>query len=294
MKSGSTINTIAILLLLLLLGFVLADLGILAFRDRLMPSQVAPNKANASKANYAMAERPAYQIIQDRNIFNSDQKVGDPLGSPDRPEKDAPPVKTALPIQLTGTIVHINPAKSVATILIKSKNEQLAVKVEHDFDGIGLVKKIERARVTFRNKASQRLEYVDLPDDAKLNLSTIKAVQDGEVTVTSPNNFEIKRDDVSRLTSNLPDLLQQARAVPRMGAGGVVDCWSMADIAPNSIFQKLGLKQNDCIKAVDGQRIDSPAKAMELYNALRGQSNSINLVVERSGKDENLNYSITQ
>ncbi|MES2855004.1 MAG: hypothetical protein V4692_04025, partial [Bdellovibrionota bacterium] len=101
------------------------------------------------------------------------------------------------------------------------------------------------------------------------------------------------RDDINRLTNNLPELLQQARAVPRMGPNGQIECFSLADIAQGSIYEQLGLKRGDCIESVNGEKIDSPGKAMEMYNALRSGSNSINIGVERGGQKQEMNYSIT-
>ena len=79
-----------------------------------------------------------------------------------------------------------------------------------------------------------------------------------------------------------------------MGPGGLIECFSLADIATGSIYERLGLKKNDCIKSVNGEKIDSPAKAMELYNALRGSASSINLGIERNGRDDSFQYQITQ
>ena len=58
-----------------------------------------------------------------------------------------------------------------------------------------------------------------------------------------------------------------------------------------SIFEKLGLKRLDIIKEVNGEPIDSPAKAMELYNALKNTTR-IDLGIERNGRLENFNYQI--
>ena len=40
----------------------------------------------------------------------------------------------------------------------------------------------------------------------------------------------------------------------------------------NSVFQQLELKPGDVIKSVNGQPVDSPAKAMELYNELKADN----------------------
>jgi general secretion pathway protein C len=209
--------------------------------------------------------------------------------------KDAPPVPSQLPLVLVGTIVHVNPNRSVATINLRNKNDQMAFMVGAVIpDNLATITKIERAKVIFRNNASQRLEYIDMKDDSKIQFGRTAPIakQVGVVLQKGDNEFELKRDDVNKLTNNLPELLQQARAVPRMGPNGQIECFSLADIAPGSLYEHLSLRRGDCIKSVNGEKIDSPAKAMELYNALRANANSISLGIDRGGRDETLNYNI--
>ena len=64
-------------------------------------------------------------------------------------------------------------------------------------------------------------------------------------------------------------------------------------IQPGSVYEKLGFKVQDIIKSVNGEPVNSPTKAMEMYNALKGQ-NSLELEVERNGRTEKFNYSIME
>ncbi len=295
MKSRMSVEGLSIFLLLILIGYFIADFGLLFVRGRMYP-QPAPQTRGI--ARFQPPRSANVQIIKDRNIFNADGKIPPPYGNTGEEKKvdDGPPVPTSEPIQLVGTLVHANPKRSVASIALKQKNDQVALKVDATIpDGIGTILTIERNKVVFRNLRSQRREFIEMKEEAKLSFGAAqKAVQVGEVTVKSETEREMKRSDIDRLTSNLPELLQQARAVPRMGPGGQIECFSLADIAPGSIYERLGLQRGDCIKSVNGERIDSPAKAMELYNALRANANSINLGIERGGRDNNFNYNITQ
>jgi general secretion pathway protein C len=297
MKSRLPIESALIYLILALISYVVADLSILSAREHMYPSPPPPQHVQPPViSGNRGSERGTYNIITTQNIFNSDQKIPPPFGEGQRKNApDAPPVLSQLPLLLVGTIVHVNPNRSIATINLKSRNDQMAFMVGAIIpDNLATVIKIERAKVVFRNNASQQLEYIELKDDAKIlfGRSAPQSKQVGEVTQKSENEFELKRDDVNRLTNNLPDLLQQARAVPRLGANGQIECFSMADIAPGSLYERLGIRKGDCIKSVNGERIDSPAKAMELYNALRSSATSVNLGVERGGRDENMNYNI--
>jgi general secretion pathway protein C len=283
------------------MGFIVADLSILSMREKWFPSQPPPPKLGGPRP-MSFNDRSAYNIITSQNIFHADQTDPDPFGvksdgGPKAP--DAEPVLSSLPIQLVGTIVHVNPHRSVATIQLKTKNDQVAVRVDGEIpDGLATVTKIKRNRLEFRNNASGQLEYVEIKDDAKLQFNAGTKVQGpkqvGEVLQKSETEFELKQADINRLTSNLPELLQQARAVPVMGPGGQVEGFNLVDIMPGSIYEKLGLKKGDIIRSVNGEKIDSPGKAMDMYNALRSGSSSIQIGIGRSGQDQNLNFSITQ
>jgi general secretion pathway protein C len=70
-----------------------------------------------------------------------------------------------------------------------------------------------------------------------------------------------------------------------------VDGFRFVAIQPNSIYEKLGFKPMDVIKGVNGQPVNSPTQAMELYNALKSESR-IELKVERNGRDETFKYDV--
>ena len=304
MKSGPPserlVRNISVTLMLALIGYIVADLTILSQRDKWFPSQPPPAKSGFVRP-IAQTDRSAYNIVTANNIFHADQTDPNPAGAGGDPKNAAPdadPVLSSLPIQLVGTIVHANPMRSIATVLLKNKNEQVPVHVEGEIpDGLAKVTKIERAKIIFRNAASNQLEFVEMKDDSKLSFQAGAAKapkQNGEVLQTSENEFELKQADVTRLTNNLPELLQQARAVPKMGPDGQIEGFSLVDIMPGSIYEKLGLKKGDTIKGVNGEKIDSPGKAMDMYNALRSGASQIQIGINRGGRDENLNFSIKQ
>jgi general secretion pathway protein C len=297
MMSRLPIVKISIYALLTLIAFIVADLALLLVRGGLFPTQPPPAQPPMRLAQGMQSGN--LSAITSRNIFNSDGKIAAAKsGTSTETEKACPPPKASdIPVTLLGTIVHANPARSIASISTKAKPDPIAIKVGGTIpDNVAQVTKIERSKISFHKMNSTCEEFIELKDDAKVNFgaAAYKPVQQGEVLKKSDTDFELKRDDINKLTSNLPELLQQARAVPRMGPGGMIECFSLAEISQGSIYERLGLKRGDCIKSVNGEKIDSPAKAMELYNALRSSANSINLGVERGGRDDNFQYNITQ
>lgn len=300
MMSRLPVEKLSVYAFVALIALFTADLALLFVRGSMYP-QAAPPAIPVPRVTQNPAQSQGnLAAIRDRNIFNADGKIPPSLaekaGGAGTQEEDPEPVPSNLPITLSGTIVHANPARSIATVSGRGgKQDLVAVKVGMVIpDNLATVISIDRSKITFRNNANKRREFIEMKEDSKISFGSVKPVQQGEVLKKSDTDFELKRDDINRLTNNLPELLQQARAVPRMGAGGTIECFNLAEIAKGSIYERLGLKQNDCIKSVNGEKIDSPAKAMELYNALRSSANMINLGIERNGRDDNFQYNITQ
>lgn len=280
--------------LLALVGYMVADLAIIYHRDKLLPNTLPPPR-QAQESIAQVKPRDAYGTITTKNMFNFDGKIPPPKGANGTGETpvtdDSPPVLTSISgLSLIGTLVHSNPERSVASVKTPSGGENVgAFRRGDNMEGAGEVLAIERGRVVFRNSMNRRKEYFELPQDGKLSIGYSNQKQaarvEGEVQVISETERTLKRDDVNRLTSNLPDLLQQARAV-KDG-----DCYRVLDMMPGSIYERLGIRRGDCIRTVNGEAIDSPQKAMELYNALKNSSN-ISLGVERNGRPETLSFSI--
>ncbi len=286
-------------LLAIFIGYCAADLLIIEFRDRMLP-QSAPPARPKQQNNDNFVSRGAYNGIIARNIFSVDGVIPDPLalkGQDPKNQKEEAPVPSSLPLNLVGTLVHSNPEKSIASIEVKSKNQILPFKVKDDIFGLANVITIERQRVVFRNTNSNRLEYIEIKkDNGKVSFGGVAKsaapAAGKDVQKVGDNTFAIKRTDLLKYTGDLSSVLMQARAVPnRVPGTGEINGFRLLDIQPGSVFEQLGLQKMDVIQGVDGTPVDSPAKAMELYNALKNSS-KLGLQIERGGRKETLNYFI--
>lgn len=291
-------EAIYIYLLAAFAGYIFADLSILAYRPAMLPSEAPPAQMRPT-SQPRIVTKMDYESIVDRNILNSDGKIPPSLASEGKGEApiEGPATLSQLPLKLEGTIVHSNVKRSVASINLRNRNETVALFTDEEIEGIAKITKIERRKVTFRNLANNRLEYIEIPKDIKINFGVTapKTASAGEVEKRGEFDFSIKRSDLAKYTSNLSDILNQARMVPNIvpGSGGRVDGFRFVAIDPGSIFEKLGFKPMDVIKSVNGEMVNSPTRAMEFYNALKS-ANNIELGVERNGRDENFNYNVTE
>lgn len=279
-------------------GYILSDLTILSFRPNMLPNEAPPAKISGP-TRVRPISRADLESITDRNIFNADGKIPPALSDEgkDNNQPDRPAVLSQLPLKLEGTIVHLNEKKSVSSINIKNKNETLVLFIDDEIPGVARITKIERRKVTFRNLANNRLEYIEIPKDEKINfgMKAPKAADGGDIEKRGDYDFSVKRSDLAKYTSNLGEILNQARMVPNIlpGSGGKVEGFRFVSINPGSIFEKLGFKNMDVIRSVNGEAVNSPTRAMEFYNALKS-ANNIQLGVERNGREETFTYSVTE
>jgi len=81
-------------------------------------------------------------------------------------------------------------------------------------------------------------------------------------------SVKLNRHFVQRQLQNLPALLSQARAVPHY-LNGTFDGFSMMDIMPDSIFQRLGMRNGDVLRSVNRTRFSSLTQAMQVYQQLK-------------------------
>jgi general secretion pathway protein C len=282
------------MMIIVLIALFSADLTILMFRDSLLPTSappIFPSKENGPN----LKSRTEYGPITDRNIFNSDGLIPNPLSAPEGEmmADNGPAVKSQLPLNLIGTIVHVNPAKSVATIQLKTNNLVIPYLPNDQIENIATLIRVERRKAIIRNTENSRLEYIEIPEDGKVSFAKKAVTPAPGVFSQQGDTIAIKRSDLNNYLKNLPDLLQQATAVPNIvpGSGGEVDGFKMLGIETNSVFSQIGLKVGDVLKGVNGEKVNSPAKAMELYNSLRNEGH-IELEIERDGKQSSLNFNI--
>ncbi len=287
-------------LFIILLAFLTADLLVIEAQKHLMiePTKIIlPQKIQSLKTK----SLAYYQPITSRNAFSLDgnipetlfakkAKLTDPNGEQGDGANDIP-VPSMLPLTLIGTIVHSNPQKSVANVEYKSKNLTLAIRVGNTIADIAKLESVERGKIFIRNLNNHRLEYLELKEMSKLSFNTAKANSAEDVKQVAPNKFEIARSDITKYTSDLSNILQQAAMLPAKGPSGEIEGFRFVNIQPDSIYTKLGFQIGDVIKGVNGEKVDSPAKALELYNTLK-TSNQVKILMDRGGKETEFDYNV--
>lgn len=278
-------------------AFSIADLTIIYFRDRMLPTQAPPRKQTQIKPP-SYVDRSQFSSVTNRNLFSSLGIIPDAITA-NRAEtkKDADPIPSNLPLNLIGTLVHSNPEKSIAAIEVKSKSMTGSYITGAEIEGLAKVEKVERSRVYIRNSNTGAMEYIEMKSANKVSFDASKAMvpppkAGSEVVSTGSNQFQIKRSDLLKYTNDLSSVLMQARAVPNRDPNtGEINGFRLLDMQPGSIYEQLGLQRMDVIKGVNGEPIDSIQKAMEMYNTLKNGT-QVKLQIERGGKSDTFTYDV--
>jgi len=239
-----------------------------------------------------------YEIIIGRNLFDSS-------GSEEEDNQPAAPVnlnpvRTQLPLNLVGTAILTDSKRSIGTIEDKPAQMIYPLRVDDELPGKLRVTKVEPRRVLFVNLVSNRLEYIDLPEEQNMSpiitTSTIKksfTPSSGEgIKKVSETQYNISRAEVDKSLSNLGQVLTQALARPNFDANGVQNGYKITQIVPGSIYDKIGLKDEEVILGINNESVNDPAKAFQLLNELK-TSNHLEIKVKtKDGRDQMRVYDI--
>ncbi len=96
--------------------------------------------------------------------------------------------------------------------------------------------------------------------------------------------------EVQNAISNLPVVMTQARAIPYWQEGKPVGL-RLFSIKKNSIFEKVGLKNGDILKNINGRQLGDFSKAMALFEELKNET-SLSIELERNKTPMTLQYKI--
>lgn len=232
-----------------------------------------------------------------------------------------------LPLQLKGTSIASDPSYSVAAVYDARERKIVMVRAGDNYKGIEICgieqeEKLKTVKVLedgeeVSKKVKVMMFYVKLDRgqgkyeylesgrppgngrgkyinnmykqyrnlrNTKIDLSDIKKVKGGR--------FSVSRKLIQTLTNRLDWVGAQAAIVPYFSKGKPVG-FKIRHIRKNSLYTKLGIKNGDVIKRINGYEFTSPQKALEAYSNLMSAGN-LSVEVVRRGKAKNLSYEIKE
>lgn len=237
------------------------------------------NKVEAIKRNATTQEQPISSDKQDWTLVSNFSAFG-PLGVRQSTSTTpvAPPA-TPLMLTLIGTFISAG-QEPYAIIEDKKKQTQDMFLLEQMVFGQARLKKIYQDRVEVER--SGKIEVLKLDD--------FGGGDGGAGVSSSGDDFVVDEAELDKGLENLPMLLTQARAVPYFKDGRSIGLRLFA-IKTGSLYEKIGLKNGDILKSINGNSLGDISQALKLFEQLK-QERSISLVLERDKQDREFKYTI--
>lgn len=230
-----------------------------------------------SETSMPLADRD-FKTLSKRELFGELGSQAAPAATPvEKP-------KSSLSLALIGTFIFAN--ESPFAIIEDGKDKsQRAFGINDTVFGVAQLKAVYPDRVEIsREGKSEILSLKDTSPDSSTGPS------DGGAGGASGTEFIVDNDELDKALENMPLLLTQARAVPYFQEGKAVG-FRLFAIKSGSLYEKIGLKNGDIIKSVNGNSMGDPSQALELFKKLKEERN-LNVRLERQKEEVEFRYSI--
>ncbi|HXN42057.1 MAG TPA: type II secretion system protein GspC, partial [Myxococcaceae bacterium] len=201
-----------------------------------------------------------------------------------------------LRVKLLGTLASVIGKWSIASILDLGNQRAQTYGIGDKVLGAEIVE-IQRERVIVLN--SNRREYISNepevashapPEPKRVGTDPPSTGLGTGIRAISDSEYEIPRAEIDRTLSNLNEVAMQARIVPAF-KDGQAQGFKLFSIRPDSLYTKIGIQNGDVIKRINGNDINSPEKALEIYSRLRDASR-IDIEIERNGAGLRKTYNV--
>jgi len=245
--------------------------------------------------------RAYYSTILDKNIFQAVVKETAPQK---RPIEKATVTtdqfrnleKTTLSVRLRGTAVR-DQGDSFAVIENRATRKEDLYRVGDMILGEAkLIQILEDRVVLLREGKKETLELLAEPQPAKERPRAVASTQRPPSTIgrgvrrLGSNRWSISREEVELAKANMSQLMTQVRIVPNFSEGKP-DGFKLLSIKRGSIFDRLGLRNGDVIRSINGVPLDNPQKVFEVYGELEsGQSIAVDIL--RGKREQTFNYEL--
>ena len=111
------------------------------------------------------------------------------------------------------------------------------------------------------------------------------------ITMISDSERIVSRNLFNQQMQRLPEALNQARAVPYWDTNGHEAGFRIVDVAAGSVFEQLGLRQEDVIVSVNGVSVRNNGEALAAYQSFKS-AEALQLGLLRDGQEVTVDYSI--
>jgi general secretion pathway protein C len=218
------------------------------------------------------------------------------------PNEAPAPTTTKKPVQTAGSI------KDIKLLAIYNASDVTVVTVEHKSKTKVLSKGEEINGFILEGAGNTYAAFSKNEKTYKINL-IIGTKGDRSITsrkpvpVPAPSDNKVEGDVVDAGDHKIVDKslidyygqnmgdLEKNIGIKEIKKGNDLQGFSIAFIRKGSLFEKLGVKRGDVIKAINGETIDSYEAAFNVYKNI-SNINNLTLVIERDKEEMELEYEV--
>lgn len=278
------------ILVLSLIIYFGVDAFINVLNARLAPVPVVEEGKVESARRSAADTKPLkyYAIISERNLFGGSSESLAPPVQEEVSLEGIPVAVKSLGLKLVGTVVANIPEDSSAIIEDLSTRKQ---EVYHEGDQVkqARIKRILRHNVII-NTGTRDMVLTMEPEESGGKTKAPARRARTRRPPPSAGTIRLQREELETYLADLNQLMQEVRIRPFM-EGKKPAGFLVSNIKSGSLFSKLGLRNGDVIKGVNGESITSPDQAIELYESLM-EGGEIDLEIKRGRRSQKLRYEI--
>jgi len=275
MKETGKLHTVALITLLTLSAYLCADtVDAMIGRSLDASAKVTRPQVDERARIEARRELSDYSSILERGLFGEGKG---PSGGPATESFSA--------YTLIGTIEGESFAGAV---LADATNQQAFYRRDQKLPDGSMLVKVKRDRVSLRRPDGSTVE-IQIVDDTKI-VNVAKATPATGVRKIGEGRFMVDQREIASSTENMGQVLTQARALPVMEHGKTTG-FRISEIAPGSIYEKIGLQNGDVVQRLNSQDVDEPGKFFQMYQGLKDEKH-IAIDLLRNGQRQTLNYDI--
>jgi general secretion pathway protein C len=229
----------------------------------------------------------SYAVVYTRDIFNS-------VKAPVQADGIAVAASTSA-LKLWGTAIRDRDRAFAIIEDLSTRTQGLYREGDVIIPGVALLQVSWDRVMIDRNGRRETLTLVPTEAPTPLPPVTIAAPvpqeDKGGIRQVGQDNFQIDRREVEKAMNSLNELFTQVRAVPYANTDGETQGFRLFSIKPQSLIDRLGLKNGDIVQRVNGIELSDPSTAFGLLQELQGHS-QVRVDVLRNHQAVTLSYDI--
>jgi len=232
-------------------------------------------------------EQRDFQVILDRNLFDS------VAGSIVQLDLSAQAISVATPATTTKsssdyTLIGTVVAGEGSLALIKAGKKIIAFQIHEEISPRIVIVEIGRKLVVLDDHG-KRIELL-LKQRKGAKAQRVKSgTGAGGVVAVDEGSWKISKSVVANARANLSSLLKTARVIPQVNNGKTIG-FKVVELQKGSLLTQIGLRIGDLIVKINDVELNSPEKALQIFQQVR-EANNLSLSLVRNGQPKTFEYS---